>query len=445
SMPPPPVASPPPATSGTSAPPILAANLPRASAVANVCTPEGEKTWIRSHLNDVYLWYDEIVDVPPANYSTPLDYYAALLVKSRDRFSHAVPAAASSQYYEAGVEAGHGWNLVNQAGRLLITGTDPGSPAARAGIGRGAQIVAIDGAEIGQVTRPVQLATLYPELPGVSVAFDILDPGATAPRRVTLVSETVTIEPVQHTRVIANADNSKTGYLLFTDHIATAEAPLIAAMRQFQNAGVNDVVLDLRYNGGGYLYIASILASMIGGDQVQGKMFENYRHNDKLSYLNTGVAFANTGTRTGALPRLNLPRVFVLTSSRTCSASESVINGLRPFLNVITIGTTTCGKPYGMRQANNCGMAYYPIEIAGSNHIGFGDFTGGFAPTCTVSDDMTRPLGDASERVLAAALNYAKTGLCPVAGTAQAGRREAVLGATDIEVIRPWRQQLLVK
>src|SRR5205823_3270226 len=109
----------------------------------------------------------------------------------------------------------------------------------------------------------------------------------------------------------------------------------------------------------------------------------------------------------------NLSRVFVITGSGTCSASESIINGLTPYLQVIRIGGTTCGKPYGFVQTNNCGKAYFAIQFQGVNSQGFGDYASGFAPTCSAVDDVDHALGDPAEGRLSVALGYRSTGACP--------------------------------
>jgi hypothetical protein len=128
------------------------------------------------------------------------------------------------------------------------------------------------------------------------------------------------------------------------------------------------------------------------------------------------------------LPTLDLPRVFVLTGANTCSASESIINGLRGIgVQVIQIGSKTCGKPYGFYPEDNCGTTYFSIQFQGVNEVGFGDYSDGFAPQnsvgtqttpipgCSVGDDFTRALGDANESRLAAALAYRTGGQasCP--------------------------------
>jgi hypothetical protein len=115
-----------------------------------------------------------------------------------------------------------------------------------------------------------------------------------------------------------------------------------------------------------------------------------------------------------ALPQLPINRVYVLTTGATCSASESLVNGLRGVgVTVHTIGDTTCGKPYGMSRQDNCGTAYYPIEFRGVNALGESDFSNGFAPRCVVPDDLDHERGDALEAQLSAALTHMQTGQCP--------------------------------
>jgi carboxyl-terminal processing protease len=126
------------------------------------------------------------------------------------------------------------------------------------------------------------------------------------------------------------------------------------------------------------------------------------------------------------LPYLGLNRVYVLTSARTCSASESIVNGLRGVgIEVNLIGGTTCGKPYGFIAQDNCGITYFAIQFKGVNDKGFGDYSDGMAPTCKVADDYTRQLGDPAEGQLAAALTLRSTGACPP-GTAVAVGKAAL-------------------
>jgi hypothetical protein len=233
----------------------------------------------------------------------------------------------------------------------------------------------------------------------------------------------VTKTPVQNVRTLA-APNHMVGYLLFNDHIATSEQLLINAINQL--AGVTDLVLDLRYNGGGFLDIASELAFMIAGPgPTGGKTFERLNFNDKNPFGVTpaqattpfhAVSQGFSGPSTQALPSLGLGRVYVLTGGGTCSASEAIVNGLRGVnIEVNLIGATSCGKPYGFFPTDNCSTTYFAIQFQGVNEKGFGDYTDGFTPTCAVADDFTHALGDPAEGRLAGALTYRDTGNCPAA------------------------------
>jgi C-terminal processing protease CtpA/Prc len=188
-------------------------------------------------------------------------------------------------------------------------------------------------------------------------------------------------------------------------------------MAYFKQQGVSEVVLDLRYNGGGYLFIAQEVASMLGGAAVQGRVFEkllfNNKHPEKTNNPDNTYLFSSLARNGAALPQLGLTRVFVLTSSNTCSASEAIINGLAPFVEVIRIGTTTCGKPYGFVQANHDQQAYFAIQFEGVNANGLDNYKTGFSPTCQVSDDLNYPLGDTREARLNTALYYMNNNVCP--------------------------------
>jgi carboxyl-terminal processing protease len=251
-----------------------------------------------------------------------------------------------------------------------------------------------------------------------------------------LTSAAVTKTPVPVSSII-DSNGGRVGYLVFNDHIRTAEAPLVAAIEQMRVANVNDLVLDLRYNGGGFLYLASQLAYMIAGPaRTSGQTFERLQFNDKHASIDpvtgqplTPVPFLSTTSTNPPqpLPTLNLSRVYVLTGGTTCSASESIINGLSGVgVEVIQIGSTTCGKPYGFYPEDNCGTTYFSIQFRGVNAAGFGDYADGFSPSntagvsgtllpgCSVADDLTAALGDASnEDLLQTALNRRVGQTCP--------------------------------
>jgi hypothetical protein len=319
-------------------------------------------------------------------------------------------------------------------------------------------------------------AGLFPSDVGETHEFTILDPDSTESRVVTLVSETIVSDPVQNVQVVTT-DTGDVGYILFNDHIATAEKELIDAIIQLNSTGITDLILDLRYNGGGFLDIANELAFMIAGPAAaSGRTFDEIQFNDKHQTFNpvTGRSLAPTPFLTAtvgfsaqsniALPSLDLPRVFVLTGPDTCSASESIINGLRGIdVEVIQIGSTTCGKPYGFYAFDNCGTTYFSIQFRGVNAKGFGDYTDGFSPGntaqvegtqvpgCSVADDFTHQLGDTEEARFAAALTYRNDGSCPAASGFSSNRASlstslAPLSAVDGQVPKPfWLQNRIMR
>lgn len=410
-----------------------------------------EKAWVASYMDAAYLWYSEIPSVnanDPAYsntgdvYGSLENYFYASLTPAitgsgayKDRFSFIYPTKAWNDLAGSGIVSGYGieWyadNWDSLPRNLRIAYVEPGSPAALAGLRRGDLLATADGASAEGNDVDTLNAALFPSANGQTHSFSFSRNGTIISRN--LVSAAVTKTPVPTTQVIDD-DGRKVGYVVFNDHIASSEQGLIDAVNQLKTAAVDDLVLDLRYNGGGYLYIASELAYMIaGGTRTSGKNFERLIYNNKRSAENDDTPFFNTScildsnfdcTNRQPLPTLNLSRVTVITTGSTCSASEAIINGLRGVdVEVRVIGDTTCGKPYGFTAKDNCGISYFPIEFQGINAKGFGDYADGFEATCPVSDDFSRPLGDTSEGMLSAALYNLRTGACDLTA-AQAARR----------------------
>jgi carboxyl-terminal processing protease len=422
-----------------------------------------ELNWLRSWTNDLYLWYSEVQDQNPANFSTDAQYFDVLKTTAtmasgnpKDKFHFTYPTATWEALSQTGVQAGYGVDFVILAAtpprNVLVGYTEPLAPSANAAanLARGAQVLTVDGVDLVNAADQASVNTLNagltPQTVGESHTFSVLDVGATTPRTVTLVSANVTVTPVQDVHTITTAGGSLVGYMLFNDHLATAEGALVDAFTQLQTAGITDLVLDIRYNGGGYLDIASEVAYMIAGpSRTSGQTFELTQFNSKHPTVNpvtgatiTPVDFHSTtqgfSTTSGQpLPTVNLARVFVLTGPSTCSASESIINSLRGVsVQVIQVGSTTCGKPYGFYPADNCGTTYFSIQFQGVNAMGFGDYPDGFTPAntvtaqgvslpgCSVADDFTHALGDSAEGLLASALGYQATSQCPVAPSGSA-------------------------
>jgi C-terminal processing protease CtpA/Prc len=381
-----------------------------------------EKAWVRAHLDDVYLWYDEIVDVPSANYATAPAYFDGLLVKSRDRFSFSMPLAEAVSTLQLGRETGYGvtWGW-DAAGRLYAWYVDPNSPAATL-ITRGTELTGINGKAVSTLDTYSVDSALFPGQAGTAITLTYRSPGGNAIHTQSLISATFSVTTVDQPQIVHRTDGGKVGYLLFNKHLLTSEQLLADSMRYFQQQGIGELVLDMRYNPGGYLSIAEEVASMIGGAAVQGKVFErqlfNSKHPEKTGDPANTLYFSERDSKGNPLPMLDLSRVFVLTGANTCSASEAVINGLLPHIQVIRVGWTTCGKPYGFIQTNYDQQAYFAVQMEAVNANGTGKYTVGFPPTCQVADDLNHSLGDSREARLSAALYYMSNNSCPAAAMA---------------------------
>lgn len=408
-----------------------------------------ELTFLRAWSNQYYLWYNEIpTNLRMADFTNPIDYFEKLMSpRDKDMYHFTYPSAEWDKLTNSGIELGYGvtWSSGGPTAPRIwkVAIVEPGSPAAAAGLMRGDQLITIDGVDFVNGSDAATVAKinagLFPETAGAAHSFTFRR--GTADINVSMQAQEVTALSVKYTRVI-DTPTGKVGYLSFENHNAVAERQLIDSFNTLKAAGVTDLVLDLRYNGGGLLNIASELAYMVAGPATQGKVFERLQYNNKIEaqqtpqiirFESTAYGFqagAGTVAKGTALPTLGLNRVTVLTTSGTCSASEAVINGLRGVdVEVNVIGATTCGKPYGFTPVPNCGTTYFSVEFQGVNAKGFGDYASGIAPTCSVADDLAHELGDANEALLAGALSYRATGSCPARTSAQA---MAVAGPTQV-------------
>ncbi len=239
-----------------------------------------ENNWLRSWSDELYLWYDEIVDRDPSLYADPLAYFNLLRTTAttpsgalKDRFHFAVDTEVWRNLSQSGTSAGYGATFAflseTPPREVVVAYTEPDSPAAFEGVGRGARVLSIDGTDIVNSTDQASIDMMYAALFPSSVdelhTFEIRDLGAQATRSVTLVSEDVTSAPVQNVGTVTSPSGALVGYMLFNDHFATAEQALVDAVEQLDAANIDDLVLDIRYNGGGFLAIASELAYMIAG------------------------------------------------------------------------------------------------------------------------------------------------------------------------------------
>ncbi len=407
---------------------------------AATCTDNRQKNWVRSFLNEKYLFYREapLTTIDPNSYSgTVQNLFSAYTTNgvpnNKDRFSFVITQQEADGIFGAGVPTDVGFeirrdNSGNNGGIIRIAYVDPGSNAAAAGFRRGQVIARVNGLTTafrrtqGQVSL---LNNMFGSPDGPTFKVGVQDSIGSPVHFLTATATAYSSSPLITSFISpASGASPTTGYLAFGSFATPiGEVQLADTFKSFATAGVTSLVVDLRYNGGGYIDIASQMGYMVAGQiRTSNRPFETLIYNDKRSTENGSIPFTNIITNffgndaraNEPLTALNLSTVYVLTTGSTCSASEAFISGLRGVgVQVVTIGGTTCGKPYGFSQHDNCTLSYFALEFQGQNAQGFVVPTTGLTQTCTVSDDFDHALGDPNERMLSGAFAYQATNSCP--------------------------------
>lgn len=397
---------------------LLAATLPRPAA-AQGCSVAGQNLTVRDVMERHYLWYRFIPGVDPTRFSSPEAYLDAIRYRSLDRgFSYIASREATDAYYDTSQFVGLGLSTRVEARGLRVLQVFEGSPAADAGLGRGDAIREINGQSVAQLIA----ANALDEAWGAATVGTTVDVGfetrSGLEKRVQMTKRLVTIPTVSLTRVIS-VDGRAVGYFELRNFVEPSFAAVDEAVSVFREAGVSDVVLDLRYNGGGLVDVATHLASLLAGVAARGQVFGEMKHNDKNRADDETIRFREVTSP------LELTRVIVITTSASASASELLINGLRPYLPVVVIGETTYGKPVGQYGFNFCDKTLAAVAFSIVNARGEGDYFDGIAPDCAARDDVEQDLGDPAEASVAEALHYARTGSCSAPAASEALRSQS--------------------
>jgi len=385
------------------------------------CTQTNKNRFIYQVMHDSYLWADSVpeLDYSSSEYNSSEKMLNAL--KSRhDKFSFIIDAKIIQSFFEEGKNDNFGMGLVlvpfdSTSYVLVVRFVYPNSPADKAGVKRSDIIKLVEGKPITKVSLD-EIVQIVENQRSVNFSF-LQQDNSTFNRSIT--KESYSIETLLYHNIFTNSDNSKiVGYMVFQDFIHNATEDIDNLFRTFKKANVNELILDLRYNGGGEVGVANHLSSLIGGSNVVQNIFNQVKFNDKYSKYNYIDYFEKLNKNA-----LNLNRIFVITTSDTCSSSELVISSLRASANnieVIQIGDTTCGKPYGyVGSGLFCDKALYAINEESQNGDGIGNYVNGFTPTCKADDNFFKAFGDTNEESLAQALNYISTGKCKKEKTQQ--------------------------
>ena len=383
-----------------------------------------------------YLWYNEMADIDPDDYGTAQSYLdaltAPLAVDGRDPgFSYLTTQAEDDARGSTGAYVGYGFRFtIDDLGRFIFVDVLQDTPAGLANFDRGNEIVAMDVGngfetieEISQ--RHFYLGTLLDEMFGPSEAgvergFRVRQGSATVEAtlvKTELVTPPLAVEPL----LLERTGTTPVGYLHLRSFIGTANDALDDAMAVFGQAGVEDLVIDFRYNGGGRPDVADRMLDLLAGTLPSAIGQESWRlaHNDRRSEEDFGASFA-------PLPDSIRPlRIAFITTGGTASASELVINSLSPHIEVVLVGENTLGKAVGQYAFDqnlgppewaSCDTRLRLITFEIVNGEGNGGYYNGLVDAgftlCPAADDITRPFGDPEEASLKSALAWLNEGQC---------------------------------
>jgi len=370
------------------------------------CDTHSQKQFILDVMQDTYFWYDQIPSINIDDYQTINETLDALRAPL-DRFSYITTQESNDNFFEEGTFEGFGFrSIINDARDAYIIGyVFSESPTGNAGWQRTDKITAINGVPSSDIIAGDGFnATLANLDVGDSAEFEVvsLDQSTIIHN---LSKAVVTMNTVLTTQVVETT-NQTIGYVALSNFIENTTEEFSAAVRTLVAADISELVLDLRYNGGGRVSASRNVASYIGGTNTNGFDFTRTIHNDKYTSSNSRNPFQIFSDT------LSLNRVYILTSESTCSASELIINSLSPFIEVITIGGTTCGKPVGMYGKEFCDQIILPIEFQSVNHNDEGDYFDGLVADCSANDDLGHKFADIEESMFSEAIYHMNNSSC---------------------------------
>lgn len=365
------------------------------------------RDYLYSVMNEYYFWYNLMPVVVKTDYQDPYELMNAMIYKTLDRWSF-VMTYEEYLNMNQGSFVGHGVSMgLDPSNQVRIVQIYNLSPLYSLGVRRGWIVKKLNGTDLAPIfisrNDTAYNRLIGPSTAGLTNTFLFQTPQG-KDSLITSAKASFTLNTV----IVADTLQLKsgiTGHLVFDQFIPPSDNELQTAFTYFSQNNVKDLIVDLRYNGGGDLNVLTNMASYVAGAAQANTPFLKLTFNDKNT---ASDATFNYNTVTSPL---SISRVIVITTRETASASEDFINGLNPILDVRTFGDTTNGKPVGMVGFNyQTSYMFFPITFSLVNSQGQGDFYKGFAPDKYVPDDITHDWSDRNEACLNEAIYYLEHG-----------------------------------
>lgn len=427
----------------TPTPPVVTTPPTRAELTKDSIFLYAQQTY---YWNEPFPTYDAF---KPRSYATNQAVLDAIIKlpgtgKPVDKYSFLDDGSVSSEL--GGVSGDYGfsvfYNGATPTSDLRIKYVSPNSPAAGKGLKRGYRILKINGRTELSTGADANIAFVSDAVFGSasSVSLTVEKPGGVT-EDVVISRGTYATTPIFHTSVFT-VGSKKVGYIVFNSFTTNSRDALTARLGEFAAAGATELIIDLRYNGGGSVATADVFTNLIAPASLNGTtMYTTFwtktmqdgkasilsnqpltDANGKLQPFTGGVngvyaTYADIDYKPAAnrevfakIGNANFNKVVFLVLSGTASASELLINNLKPHMDVKLVGRTTYGKPVGFFAISIDKLDLYIPQFETKNSQNVGGYYSGMTPDFTVADDVTKDFGDRTEALLAAALNYSEKG-----------------------------------
>ncbi len=369
---------------------------------------------------EAYLWYKQIpANFNPRQFADPDGVMTAIRPYSKepgftnpvDRWSFGILQSEWDDI-SSGISGDFGIGIFFRTENdLRVTYVEPASSAGKAGVQRAWRIMKINGRNITVADQPTIDFVVNAIYYSTSADINFQKPdGSTVD--LTIAATSYQEQPLVLDTVY-NTGGKKIGYMVLNSFLGdqtTMKNRFQQTFSEFAAAGITDLVVDVRYNGGGYVALQEELANYIVPNASNGNVMYRQVYNDILQEFNRTVNFSKKGT-------VNVPKMVMLISRNTASASEALINLMKPHMEVKTVGpNTTNGKPVGYFPIPVGNWYVFPVSSRLVNSANEGSYFNGFTPDKIVADGLDKPWGDLQESMLAAAVNYIVTGTLRAAG-----------------------------